>query len=95
MLNDIRVDVVEGGSDLVGVDDDLALLLVRAGDDEHVVEAGGVVNEALVLVCGQHVAGARLQEVDTALIHGEPEILGPVGGEGLLKLVQLIKKTFQ
>ena len=80
---------------LVGVDDDLALLLVGAGDDEHVVEAGGEVHQALVLVGGQHVAGARLQKVNSALVHSKPEILGPVGGEGLLKLVQLIKKTFQ
>lgn len=45
---------------LVCVDNDLALFLVGAGDDEHVVEAGGEVDQALVLVGGQHVAGARL-----------------------------------
>ena len=71
---------------LVCVDNDLALLLVAAGDDEHVVEAGGVVDQALVLVGGQHVAGSRLQEVNTALVNSQPEILGPVGGEGLLKI---------
>ena len=59
------------------------------------VEAGGVVDQALVLVGGQHVAGARLQKVNSALVHSKPEILGPVGGEGLLKLVQLIEGTFQ
>ena len=78
-----------------GVLDDLALLLVSAGDDEHVVEARGVVDQALVLIGGQHVAGARLQEVNSALVHSQPEILWPVGGEGLLELVQLIEETFQ
>ncbi len=71
---------------LVCVDNDLALLLVAAGDDEHVVEAGGVVDQALVLVGVQHVAGARLQEGNTPLVNSQPEILGPVGGEGLLKI---------
>ena len=88
------MDVEVGGPDLVGVDDDLALLLVRAGDDEHVVEAGGEVHQALVLVGGQHVAGARLQKMNSALVHSQPEILGPVGGEGLLKLAQIIEATF-
>ena len=89
MLNDIRVDVVEGGTDLVGVDDDLALLLVRAGDDEHVVEAGGEVHQALVLVGGQHVAAARLQQVHAALVHRQPQVLRPVRGEGLLKMTDV------
>ena len=80
---------------LVCVDNDLALFLVGAGDDEHVVEARGVVDQALVLIGGQHVAGARLQEVNSALVHSQPEILWPVGGEGLLELVQLIEETFQ
>ena len=70
---------------LVGVDDDLALLLVRAGDDEHVVEAGGVVNEALVLVGGQNIASPRLQQMNSSLVHSQPEVLGPVGGKGLLQ----------
>ena len=80
---------------LVCVDNDLALFLVGAGDDEHVVEAGGVVDQTLVLVGGQHIAGARLQEVNSTLVHSQPEILRPVGGEGLLELVQLIEETFQ
>ena len=88
-MNDIRVDVVEGGTDLVGVDDDLALLLVRAGDDEHVVEAGGEVHQALVLVGGQHIAGARLQKVNSALVHRQPQVLRPVRGEGLLKMTDV------
>ena len=57
------------------------------------VEAGGVVDQALVLVGGQHVAGARLQKMNSALVHSKPEILGPVGGEGLLKLAQIIEAT--
>ena len=80
---------------LICVDNDLALFLVGAGDDEHVVEAGGVVDQTLVLVGGQHIAGARLQEVNSALVHSQPEILWPVGGEGLLELVQFIEETFQ
>ena len=31
-------------TDLIRVHDDLALFLVSAGDDQHVVEAGGVVH---------------------------------------------------
>ena len=85
------MDVVEGGPDLVGVDDDLALLLVRAGDDEHVVEAGGEVHQALVLVGGQHVAAARLQQVHAALVHRQPQVLGPVRGEGLLNKSMNVK----
>ena len=85
------MDVGVGGSDLVGVDDDLALLLVRAGDDEHVVEAGGEVHQALVLVGGQHVAAARLQQVHAALVHCQPQVLGPVRGEGLLNKSMNVK----
>ena len=95
MLNDIRVDVVEGGSDLVGVDDDLALLLVSAGDDEHVVEAGRVVYQSLVLVRGEDVPGPRLQQVDTPLVNGQPKVLRPVGGESLLQLITRIEKFQQ
>jgi len=69
---------------LIGVHDNLALLLVSAGDDQHVVEAGGVVYQALVLVRGQHVPGPRLQQVDSSLVHRQPEVLGPVGREGLI-----------
>ena len=70
---------------LVGVDDDLALLLVRARDDEHVVEAGRVVNDALVLVGGQNIASPRLQQMNSSLVHSQPEVLGPVGGKRLLQ----------
>ena len=70
---------------LVGVDDDLALLLVTARDQEHVVEGGRVVQHGLVLEGGEDVAGAVLKEVDAALIHRQPEGLGPVGREGLLR----------
>ena len=69
---------------LVCVDYNLTLLLVGAGDDEHVVEARGEVDQALVLVSGQHVTGAGLQEVHAPLVHSQPQILGPIGGEGLL-----------
>ena len=72
-------------TDLVGVDDDLALLLVSPGDDEHVVEAGGVVDQPLVLVRGQHVPRPCLQQMDPSLVHCEPQVLRPVGGEGLLQ----------
>ena len=40
---------------LVGAEDDLALLLVRACDEEHVADAGGVVHDALILIGGQHI----------------------------------------
>ena len=70
---------------LVGVDDDLALLLVSPRDDEHVVDAGGVVYQPLVLVGGQHVPAPRLQQVNTSLVHRQPQVLRPVGGEGLLR----------
>ena len=63
---------------LVGIDNDLALLLVCARDDEHVVDAGGEVYQALVLVGGQHVPTPRLQQVNTSLVHGQPQVLGPV-----------------
>ena len=80
---------------LVGVDDDLALLLVSAGDDEHVVEAGRVVYQSLVLVRGEDVPGPRLQQVDTSLVNGQPEVLRPVGGESLLQLITRIEKFQQ
>ena len=70
---------------LVRVYDDLALLLVAAGDEQHVVERGGVVEHGLVLEGGEHVAGAVLQEVDAALVHCQPQGLGPVRGERLLE----------
>ena len=63
---------------LVCVDDNLTLLLVSAGDDEHVVEAGRVVYQSLVLVRGQDVPGPRLQQVNTSLVHRQPQVLGPV-----------------
>lgn len=63
---------------LVGVDNDLALFLITAGDEEHVVERGRVVEDRVVLERGQNVAAAELEEVHTALVDGEPEGLRPV-----------------
>ena len=71
--------------DLARVDDYLALLLVRASDEKHVVDRGGVVQDRLELVRGQHVPGLGLQEVDSALVDGQPQVLWPVRGERLLK----------
>ena len=69
---------------MIGVDNDLALLLVAPRDEEHVVERGRVVQDGLVVERGQHVPRAELQKVDPALIHRQPQRLGPVGGKGLL-----------
>ena len=58
------------------------------------VEAGGVVNEALILVGGQDIASPCLQQMNSSLVNSQPQVLGPVGGEGLLKLAQIIEATF-
>ena len=70
---------------LVSVDNDLALLLVASRDEQHVVERWRVVQDRVVVEGRQHVPGAELEQVDTALIHGEPQRLGPVRGKGLLE----------
>ena len=57
---------------LVGVDDDLALFLITPGDEEHVVERGGVVDDRVVLERGQDVPAAELEEMHAALVDGEP-----------------------
>ena len=69
---------------LVCVDNNFALFLVSSCDDKHVIEAWGVVDDTLVLVCGQHVPGPGLQQVHTSLINSQPQVLGPVRREGLL-----------
>ncbi len=40
---------------LVCGEDDFALLLIGASDEEHVADARGVVHDDLVLVSGQHI----------------------------------------
>jgi hypothetical protein len=70
---------------LVRVYDDLALLLLAARDEEHVVERGRVVQDVLVLERGQHVARTELEEVHSALVNRKPQGLGPVGRKRLLK----------
>ena len=49
------LDVEESLSALVRLLVLLALLLVRACDEEHVADAGGVVHDALILIGGQHI----------------------------------------
>ena len=70
---------------LVSVNNNFALFLVSASDDEHVIETGGVVYQALILIRGQNIPGPGLQQVDTSLVHSQPQVLGPVGSKGLLK----------
>lgn len=70
---------------LVRVDDNLALLFVRARDEQHVVQARSVVEDRVVLERVEHVARPELEQMDAPLVHGHPQCLGPVRGEGLLK----------
>ena len=70
---------------MIRIDNDLALLLVAAGDEQHVVERRSVVEDGVVIEGGEDVAGPELQQVNSALIHGKPQGLGPIGGKGLLQ----------
>ena len=49
------------------------------------VERRRVVQDAVVLERVQDVPAPELEQVNAALVHGQPEGLGPVGGEGLLQ----------
>ena len=70
---------------LIRVDYDLALFLVAARDEQHVVQRRRVVQDALVLEGGEHVACSELDEVDAALVDRQPQRLGPIRSKGLLK----------
>jgi hypothetical protein len=70
---------------LICVDNDLALLLVAAGDEEEVIERGRVVEDAIVLERVQHVPAAELQQVNAALIDGQPKCFRPIGCKRLLE----------
>ena len=70
---------------LIRVDYDLALFLVAARDEQHVVQRRRVVQDALVLEGREHVARPELDEVDAALVDRQPQRLGPIRSERLLK----------
>ena len=46
---------------LVSVNDDFALLLVRAGDEEHVVKRGSVVENGVIFEGIQNITGAKFE----------------------------------
>ena len=65
-------------TNLIGVNDDLALLLVTAGDEQQVVERRRVVQDPVVLKRVQDVPAPEFEEVNPALIDRQPESLRPV-----------------
>ena len=70
---------------LIRVHDDLALLLVAASDEQHMIQRRRVVQDTLVLKGREHVACSELDEVDAALINRQPQRLGPIRSERLLE----------
>ena len=49
------------------------------------VERWGVVEHGVVVEGREDVASAELQQMNTTLIHGKPEGLGPIRSKGLLE----------
>ena len=54
---------------LIRVDNDLALFLVTASDEQEVVEGWGVVQDAIVLEGVENISASELQQVDPTLIN--------------------------
>lgn len=50
------------------------------------IETGSVVENIVVFERRQDISSAEFEQVDAALVDGEPERFGPVGCEGLLKI---------
>lgn len=60
------------------VEDDLALLAGGASNDHEGGDGGGVVEDVVVLVGAENVAGTVFKEMNTTFVNGQPKHLGPV-----------------